>query len=143
MERTAAALAFFAFCRSFAQTWGITIASTILQNELKKKLPDDFVDQFPQGLEIAYAAIPLINGLQEPLRSQVRRAFAESMKVIWQTMIGISGAGLLTVFIMKEVPMHKVTDEKYGLHHEDAAVSAGATDEEKALPDVDVTTVHA
>ena len=139
VEHTAAALAFFAFARSFAQTWGITIASTILQNELKKKLPDDFVSQFPQGLEIAYAAIPLINGLPEPLRFEVRRAFADSLKAIWQPMIGISGAGLLTVLMLREIPMPKVTDEKYGLH----PGAESAEDEEKAVPDVGVTSVHA
>ncbi|OBZ65418.1 putative transporter C3H1.06c [Grifola frondosa] len=115
VSRTAAALAFFAFVRAFAQTWGITISSTILQNELKRNLPPDFVAQFPKGLEIAYAAIPQIPSLQEPLRSEVQAAFATSMAVVWKTMIGISGLGFLTVFLLKEVPMKKETDSKYGL----------------------------
>ncbi|OCH96143.1 iron permease [Obba rivulosa] len=118
VSRTAAALAFFAFLRAFAQTWGITISATILQNELKKKLPADFVAQFPEGLEIAYAAIPLINGLEEPLRSQVRTAFADSMAVIWKTMIGISALGVITLLGLKEVPMNTVTDEAFGLNEE-------------------------
>ena len=64
VEHNASALAFFSFVRAFAQTWGITITSTILQNELKKKLPEAFLSQFPQGLEIAYAAIPIIKDLK-------------------------------------------------------------------------------
>ncbi|TFY76572.1 hypothetical protein EWM64_g7440 [Hericium alpestre] len=119
VERIAAALAFFAFVRAFAQTWGITIASTILQNELKKKLPIEFASQFQGGFQIAYAAIPLISGLEEPLRSQVRAAFAD-MSIIWKTMIGISGLGLLTVPFLKEVPMHSETHDKFGLHEEHA-----------------------
>ena len=134
VERTAAALAFFAFCRAFAQTWGITISSTILQNQLKKKLPSDFVQQFPQGLEIAYAAIPLINGLQEPLRSQVRRAFAVSMKTIWQSMIGISGLGILTLLLLKEVPMHAQSDERFGLHPKEKQADEEKTVVENDLP---------
>ncbi|KAJ7482822.1 major facilitator superfamily domain-containing protein [Mycena galericulata] len=118
VERTAAALGFFAFCRAFAQTWGLTIASTILQNELAKTLPPAFTaqTQFAAGAEIAYAAIPAIRALEEPLKSEVRTAFAESMRVVWRTMIGISGAGLLTCVLLTEVPMVQHTDETYGLH---------------------------
>ncbi|OBZ72796.1 putative transporter C3H1.06c [Grifola frondosa] len=116
VSRTAGALAFFAFIRTFAQTWGLTISSAILQNELKKRLPIDFVAQFPQGLEIAYAAIPQIPSLPEPLRSEVQAAFATSMSAVWKTMIGISGLGFFSVFLLKEIPMNRETDERFGLH---------------------------
>lgn len=130
VERNAAALAFFAFTRAFAQTWGITIASTILENELQKNLPASFVSQFPGGLSIAYAAIPLIKELPEPSRTQVRTAFANSMAVIWKTMIGICGVGILSLLLLKEIPMNSVVDEKYGLHaaEENADVLAGVKD---------------
>ncbi|TBU37707.1 major facilitator superfamily domain-containing protein [Dichomitus squalens] len=121
VSRNASALAFFSFARTFAQTWGITIGSAILQNQLDKTLPPQFDAQFPAGVQIAYAAIPVIGGLAEPLRSQVRDAFAASLKVVWQTMIGISGVGLLSVGLMKEVPMQGQVDETYGLHHETKA----------------------
>ncbi|KAJ6586404.1 major facilitator superfamily domain-containing protein [Mycena vulgaris] len=113
--RAASALALFTFTRSFSQTWGITISSTILQNTLEKKLPAAFVAQFPPGFEIAYAAIPVIRGLDAPLRKQVQAAFADSMAVIWQTMIGIAGLGLLLSFMMAEVPMNTTVDENYTL----------------------------
>ena len=115
VERTASALAFFAFLRAFAQTWGIAISSTILQNELKRTLPAAFVSMFPDGVEIAYAAIPQIRLLDDPLNAEVRKAFASSMSLIWQTMIGISGLGLLTVALLHEVPMKAITNERYGL----------------------------
>ncbi|KAJ7636318.1 iron permease [Roridomyces roridus] len=38
-SRAASALALFTFTRAFAQTWGLTISSTILQNRLKTNLP--------------------------------------------------------------------------------------------------------
>ncbi|KAJ6450091.1 iron permease [Mycena sanguinolenta] len=113
--RAASALALFSFTRAFSQTWGITISSTILQNMLKKKLPAAFVSQFPPDLEIAYAAIPLIRQLEEPLQTQVRAAFADSMAVIWQTMIGFAALGLLLSLMMKEVPMATTVDETYAL----------------------------
>lgn len=82
---------------------------------MKKTLPPAFTSQFPQGIEIAYAAIPTIGTLQEPLRSQVRQAFAMSMTTVWKTMIGISGLGFLTVFLMREIPMNQNKDDTYGL----------------------------
>ncbi|KIP05339.1 hypothetical protein PHLGIDRAFT_25152 [Phlebiopsis gigantea 11061_1 CR5-6] len=128
VDRTAPALAFFAFVRAFAQTWGITISATILQNELKNKLPAAFVAQFPGGVEIAYAAIPVIRDLPEPLRTQVRVAFADSMSTIWKVMTGICALGLLSVFILKEIPMPTHKDDKYGL---DVANQVNNVDEEK------------
>lgn len=82
---------------------------------LEKKLPADFVAQFPPGFEIAYAAIPAIKLLEEPLRTQVQAAFADSMAVIWQVMIGIAGLGLLLSFLMAEVPLDTTVDESYAL----------------------------
>jgi hypothetical protein len=81
---------------------------------LKKRLSADFLNIFPEGQDIAFAIIPQISKLPEPLRSQVRVAFADSLSVIWKTMIGISAAGLLTVLAMKELPMHTTTDENFG-----------------------------
>ncbi|KAG8907585.1 hypothetical protein FRB99_003509 [Tulasnella sp. 403] len=59
VSETAHALAVFTFLRPYAQTWGVTIGSTILQNELKKKLPASFLSAVnSHGAEIACAAIP-------------------------------------------------------------------------------------
>ncbi len=108
------------------KTWGITISSTILQNELKKKLPEQFVSSFPQGLEIAYAASPHIETLPEPLRTEVRVAFATSMSMIWKTMVGISGLGIISLFLLKEVEMKGHTDESFGLSND---ASSGSLEE--------------
>ncbi|KAJ7729243.1 iron permease [Mycena maculata] len=60
---TAQALAFYNYLRALAQTWGVTIGSTVLQNQLKSRLPPDFSQLFPEGVEIAYAAIGLLASL--------------------------------------------------------------------------------
>lgn len=83
-------------------------------------MPPDFVSQFPTGAEIAYSAIPVIKDLQEPLRTEVRIAFASSMRVVWLTMIGISGLGLLSSLMMKELPMTKDVDENFALKEKQA-----------------------
>ncbi|KAI9059057.1 hypothetical protein FKP32DRAFT_1185697 [Trametes sanguinea] len=46
-------------------------------------------------------------------QSRCGRRFAASMSVIWKTMAGLCGVGIVTLFLMKEVPMVKHTDETY------------------------------
>jgi hypothetical protein len=125
---------------STPQSWGITISSTILQNELKKTLPASFASQFPQGVEIAYAAISKISVLQEPLQSEVRQAFAMSMATVWKIMMGISGIGLLTVFFLREMPLNTNVDANYGLKDEKTAkkVSPESTSTLVEVPDENV-----
>jgi hypothetical protein len=142
VSRTAAALGFFAFLRAFAQTWGITIAGTILQNQLKKNLPAAFVTQFPEGTQIAYAAIPVLRKLPDPLQLEVREAFVTSMNVVWKVMIGISGLGLLTLPLLRELPMNQSTDENFGLKEKnkvgEASGESGLMEEEKQVERVTV-----
>ena len=96
----------------------MAIGSTVLQNELKRRLPKDIVAVFPQGLDLAYATIPQISRLPQPYRDQMHVAFAGALRVLWQTMIAVSGVGLLTVLFMRELPMHTTTDEKFGFERE-------------------------
>ena len=114
------------------QTWGVTISATILQNELKRNLPTDFVQQFPDGVEIAYAVIPLIPGLEEPLRSEVQAAFAQSMATIWKALAGISAAGFVATFLLREVPMQSYTDDKFGLQQQEREQKDAAKKMEEA-----------
>ncbi|KAJ3001773.1 hypothetical protein NUW54_g6220 [Trametes sanguinea] len=130
VKRFASALAFYNFLRTFAQTWGVTIGATILQNELKRRLPAAFLQQFPDGIEIAYAAIPIIPDLDEPLRREVRVAFAQSMATIWKVLTGISAAGFLSVLLLREIPMQTYTDDQFGLEQQPKQQSAGARMEE-------------
>ncbi|KAF8520682.1 MFS general substrate transporter [Gautieria morchelliformis] len=115
VSANAHALAFFSFLRSFAGVWGVTIGGAILQNELRHRLPEAFLSQFPQGVAITYAVIPQIRDLPEPLKDEVRQAFVDSLRLIWNVMAGISGLGLLSTLLMKGLPLHATTDEAWAL----------------------------
>ena len=93
----------------------MTISASILQNELRKHLPAEFLNEFHEGVEIAYVAIPYITDLQEPLRTEVRAAFANSLAIVWKTMAGIAGVGLLSVLLLREVPLRGTVDTKFAL----------------------------
>ncbi|KAF7310072.1 Iron permease [Mycena indigotica] len=115
-SRAASALALWTFTRSFFQAWGIAIAGTVLQNELVAKLPTEFTSQFPEGTEIAYAAIPFIRTMtDQTLKKAVQVAFADSLRVVWLVMCGISGIGLLSCLLLREIPMNTNIDETYTL----------------------------
>jgi hypothetical protein len=85
-----------------------------LQNELKKKLPASFLAQFPQGVEIAFATIPVIPTLNSSLRDEVSNTFGEALKVVWQTVLGISIAGFLFSLGMRQLQLHTEIDEDWG-----------------------------
>lgn len=95
--------------------WGVTVGGAILQNELKKRLPSDFIAQFPSGTAVAYSIIPTVRTLEEPLKSTVQAAFAESIRVFWQVLIGVSGLGFVLCALMKGLPLHTTMDETYAL----------------------------
>lgn len=100
---------------NFRRTFGITVGVTILQNTLKQRLPSQILSQFPDGAEISYALIPLIPSLAEPLRSEVRTAFADSIRNIWYTGIGLSGLGMAVAFFSKSLPLTLVMDEEWAM----------------------------
>ncbi|KAJ3556504.1 hypothetical protein NM688_g1993 [Phlebia brevispora] len=118
VSENAHALAFFAFCRSFAGVWGITIGGTILQNQLSQKLPAQFLAQFPGGAEIAFSVIPTIAMLPEPLKREVQDIFASGISRIWYVMAGVSAAGFVVSLFMKGLPLHTEVDDKWGMSEE-------------------------
>lgn len=93
----------------------MTVGGAVLQNELQKRMPAAFAAQVPGGTAIAYATIPLIADLPEPLRNEVRVAFANSLKVVWEVFAGISGIGLIASLFMKGLPLHTSTDKQWAL----------------------------
>ncbi|KAI9060770.1 iron permease [Trametes sanguinea] len=119
VEVNASALSFFIFIRTFFQAWGITVGATVLQNQLRSRLPGDFLSSLPQGAEIAYSIIPQVPGLAEPLKDQVRAAFADALKVLWEVMIAVAGVGFLSAFLMREISMQRSVDEAWGLEEKE------------------------
>ncbi|GBE77394.1 Efflux pump FUS6 [Sparassis crispa] len=141
VSANAYALALYAFARSFGQVWGVTIGGTVLQNQLLKHLPEGFSSQFPQGAQIAYSIIPIIGKLPPSLSGEVRAAFATSLKVVWEVMIGIGGLGILASLLMKHLPLHTYTDDEWGVDStSDATAQAKAVDSQESEPKMEKNT---
>ena len=66
-------------------------------------------------MAIAYAVIPQIPSLPDPLKSEIHGAFAGSLQVVWQVLIGIAGIGFLSSLFMEGLPLHAALDEEWML----------------------------
>ncbi|KAF8572538.1 hypothetical protein K439DRAFT_1625698 [Ramaria rubella] len=128
ISANAHALAFFSFMRLFAGVWGITLGGAILQNELHWRLPPEFLSQFPEGVAIAYSVIPQIRSLPQPLKDEVRQAFMDSLRPIWNVLAGVCGLGLLSSLFMKGLPLHTATDDEWALKQAETAQKGDLTD---------------
>ncbi|KAJ7158604.1 Mfs1.2 [Mycena filopes] len=113
VRENAHTLAFFAFCRSFSGVWGITIGGVIFQNQLKRKLPPQFLADFDAKLDLTFALIPTIKDLPQPLQDEAKRAFADSLKVVWAVMTGIVALGLFVSLFMRHYDLTEKLDEKW------------------------------
>ncbi|KAJ7250496.1 major facilitator superfamily domain-containing protein [Mycena haematopus] len=113
VESNAHAIALYTFFRNFSNILAVTVGASVLQNELGKRLPPAFSGQFPGGTPTAYSIIPLIRTLPEPLKGQIQVAFADSLRVVWQVLLGVSGAGLLVSLAMEGLPLHTSVDKKW------------------------------
>ncbi|TBU22577.1 MFS general substrate transporter [Dichomitus squalens] len=110
-----AALSLLLFVRTFSASWGISISATILQNQLQHHLPDAFLQLVPPNHDIAYSSIPIIQTLPQPLQTEVREAFASSLKLVWQVLLAFCGAGLLSATMQKQIALHDKMDDRWGL----------------------------
>ncbi|KAJ7580939.1 MFS general substrate transporter [Mycena floridula] len=113
LAHNAAAAAFMQFLRALGQAWGITVGGVVLQNELPARLPSEALVEAPNG-SLAYTIIPLIADLPDPVRTQVKIAFFESLRLVWIALGTLCGAALLSVLFMKDVPLRRTVDKKWG-----------------------------
>jgi len=83
---------------SSPQVWGVALGGAILQDELLKRLPKNFLAQELQGVALAYSIIPQIRDLPQPFKENVQVTFAESLSIVWKAVVGVSAAGLISSF---------------------------------------------
>ncbi|KAI0791720.1 Mfs1.2 [Abortiporus biennis] len=121
VSENAHALALFAFFRSFAGVWTIAIGSAVLDNTFSKKLSPEVLSMFPGGANGVYFSIPILSSIPDPVRTEVRTAFAEGISLLWKVLSGISGIGLLSCILMKGLPLHTEVDENWGIEQEASA----------------------
>ncbi|KAL0570472.1 hypothetical protein V5O48_011487 [Marasmius crinis-equi] len=115
VTQNAYALAFFAFGRTFAGIWGISLGNAVLQNELQKRLRPELVEALGGTItaDKLYAFISQIRFLGEPTKAELQENFGDSLDVLWAVMAGVAGIGLLSSLLMKGIALQNVRDEKW------------------------------
>ena len=112
------------------QSWSISISATILQNRLAALLPPAFLARIPPGHDISYSAIPLIPALPEPLRAEVRAAFADALRLVWWVLLGVCALGLVSVGMQRQVALHAKMDERFGMEGKEGKDGVAKAEEE-------------
>lgn len=97
--------------------WGVTIGTAVIQNELRKNLPPDVLAEVPGGVQFAYSAITAIGTFPPASQAAIQIAFAKSISIIWQVMIGIASIGLISSMFMKALPLHTQVDGHWALEN--------------------------
>lgn len=111
----APALAVLAWIRNLGAVIGVALGSSVLNNQLKVKLPLEFVSTLGNSPDLAYSAIPMINDLSPSVKPLVQTAFSKSLRWVWIVCIPIASLGLLSIIAMREIPMHTTVDGTWGV----------------------------
>jgi hypothetical protein len=136
-EHLAAAVSMWSFFRSVGQTLGIAVGGVILQNRLLHN-----IRQYPNlaahAVEYSRSASSLATMLRTMAPSQdktdLRQAYADSLKVIWATMCGLAFLGLLISFLIKDYPLDRLLPEVPAKKHLSETSSEHNCSETKTEP---------
>ncbi|KAL8748176.1 MAG: hypothetical protein Q9190_000071 [Brigantiaea leucoxantha] len=121
---SATATGVWAVIRSFGTIWGITISAAIFNNQTARlsKVIDisDIRDFLSRGQAYEHATGNFVNYLQDrpSLRKEVISVYADSLRLVWQTALGISCLGFLIVFLEKEIQLRTTLDTEFGLEED-------------------------
>lgn len=74
--------------------------------------------QFPKGTGIAFSIIPAIRELEDPLKTEVQEAFADSIRIIWLVTTAVAALGFLVSLTMQSLPLSNTLDEQWGLEEQ-------------------------
>jgi hypothetical protein len=55
---------------------------------------------------------------QEPIRSEVRNAFTDSLRILWVVLAALGALALVPTLFMKVFALSQVTDENWGMKEE-------------------------
>ena len=122
------AIAMFAFFRAFGQAIGVAIGGTVFQNQMKVKLLaiPDLASKADQYSRDATSLVQIIKGMQDgAMKLQLQQSYADSLKVVWLTMCGLSAVGLMLSVLTKGLDLNKPLETEQGFQ------ARSNTDEEK------------
>jgi len=134
------AVAFYSFTRVFGQSLGVAIGGVVFQNQIKEKLMS-YPLLAPMAGEYskdATALVSIIKNMTEGVeKTQLKQAYADSLKIIWVVMCALAGSALIASCFTKGYSLEQEHKAQQGYHEgartpidlEGSASSASGVDE--------------
>ena len=69
----------------------------------------------PPGDNIVYSLATIVPQLDEPTQSIVRKAYADSLRVMWLMLLGVDILALICALCVRDIPLHRETDPQWDL----------------------------
>lgn len=111
------AVAFFSFMRNFGQAAGVAVSGVIFQNVFRGKLEGlqawrEYADEFSRD---ATAVVTIIKAMEpSPEKLELIKAYNDSLRAIWISMIGFAGFCLLLSFTIRSYSLEQEHVTKQG-----------------------------
>ncbi|KAK4206960.1 hypothetical protein QBC37DRAFT_434203 [Rhypophila decipiens] len=108
------------FFREFGGVWRTAVTGAIFNSRFGSLVEREVTDtglreELSGGNGYSFASAELNLGLPEETRQQVVRVFTESLRLVFQIAIGLSGLCFLLSILQKEYELRKTHQSEYGL----------------------------
>lgn len=116
------AVAMFSFFRAFGQAIGVAIGGTVFQNQMKKKLLayPALASKAEEYSRDASSLVQIIKKLPaDPVRTQLIQSYADSLKIVWVTMCGLSAFALILSLLTEGLDLNKPLETEQGFRDEE------------------------
>lgn len=124
------AVAIFSFFRAFGQAIGVAVGGTVFQNQMKKKLLayPALASKADEYSRDASSLVQVIKKLPvDPVRTQLIQSYADSLKIVWITMCGLSAFALILSLFTEGLDLNKPIETEQGFRYKEKS-----RDEEKS-----------
>ncbi|KAL8649797.1 MAG: hypothetical protein Q9210_004187 [Variospora velana] len=116
-EDLAFAVAMFSFFRAFGQALGVAVGGTVFQNQMKTKLLSypalaSRADEYSRDASSLVQIIKAMEG--GVIKDSLRHAYADSLKVVWLTMCGLAGVGMILSLWIRGLDMNQPLETEQG-----------------------------
>ncbi|KAI4143188.1 MAG: hypothetical protein L6R39_004666 [Caloplaca ligustica] len=116
-EDLAFAVAMFSFFRAFGQALGVAVGGTVFQNQMRTKLLayPALASKADEYSKDASSLVQIIRAMKSgAVKEDLQHAYADSLKVVWLTMCGLAGVGLIASLWTKGLDMNKPLETEHG-----------------------------
>lgn len=134
----APAVSMWSFFRTVGQALGVAIGGVILQNQLYKNIStyptiSGNANAYSHDASSLAAAMRLMPPSQG--RSELKQAYADSLKVIWVTLCGIATVGFCISLLVKDYPLDRFLPDEPKATVSGSSSDEDVTEKQTVMPD--------